>query len=95
MSVERDKTKVDYTKNGEFRFYPDNPTDDVHKERFRTKEPSQFYDPCAEASKMSLRCMERNDFDREKCMDYFHAYRECKRDWQNRRKADRLGGNRW
>lgn len=95
MSVERDKNKVDFTANGEYKFYPDNPTDKSHKKAFKAKEPSQFYDPCAEASRMSLKCMERNNFDRDKCMEYFHAYRECKKDWQERRKKDRREGNKW
>ena len=40
-----------------------------------------YYSPCAEASKASLACMETNDYDREKCMAYFQAYRDCKKAW--------------
>uniref|UniRef100_A0A060T0E5 Cytochrome c oxidase-assembly factor COX23, mitochondrial n=1 Tax=Blastobotrys adeninivorans TaxID=409370 RepID=A0A060T0E5_BLAAD len=95
MSVERNKSKVDFTANGELRFYPDSPMEDEHKKVFRSKEPSQFYDPCAEASKMSLKCMERNDFDRNQCMEYFRAYRECKKEWVEGRKRDRMNGEKW
>jgi cytochrome c oxidase assembly protein subunit 23 len=95
MSVERDRSKVDFTKDGELKFYPDNPTSKPNKQAFASKQPSQFFDPCAEASKMSLKCMERNNFDRDQCMEYFHAYRDCKKEWQDRRKQDKREGVRW
>ncbi|KAL0575281.1 Mitochondrial copper homeostasis protein [Marasmius crinis-equi] len=37
--------------------------------------------PCAEASKASMACMNKYDFDRDKCLDYFQAYRDCKKAW--------------
>ncbi|KAI0328671.1 hypothetical protein GY45DRAFT_1325958 [Cubamyces sp. BRFM 1775] len=37
--------------------------------------------PCAEASKASMDCMNHNDYDRDKCLDYFQAYRDCKKAW--------------
>ncbi|EEB89172.1 hypothetical protein MPER_12756, partial [Moniliophthora perniciosa FA553] len=53
---------------------------------------SKFIDPCAEASKASLACMNKYDFDRDKCLDYFQAYRDCKKSWMDQRKADRRAG---
>jgi hypothetical protein len=37
--------------------------------------------PCKEASKESMACMNRNDFDRTACQDAFQAYRDCKKAW--------------
>jgi len=53
---------------------------------------SQFTDPCDEASKASMDCLNRNDYDRDKCLDFFQAYRDCKKAWIEQRKADRRAG---
>lgn len=45
------------------------------------KEPSQYYDPCQQASQMSLGCLERNNYDKEACIEYFKAYKECRQEW--------------
>ena len=29
-------------------------------------------------------CMNHNDYDRDKCLDYFQAYRDCKKAWVSR-----------
>jgi len=42
---------------------------------------SQFSDPCDEASKASMDCLNKNDYDRDKCLDFFQAYRDCKKAW--------------
>lgn len=39
------------------------------------------HSPCEDASKASLACMDQNDYNRDKCMEYFQAYRDCKRAW--------------
>ncbi|OJT01874.1 Cytochrome c oxidase-assembly factor COX23, mitochondrial [Trametes pubescens] len=44
----------------------------------RTNPPAS---PCAEASKASMDCMNHNDYDRDQCLDYFQAYRDCKKAW--------------
>jgi hypothetical protein len=28
-----------------------------------------------------MECLNRNDYDREKCLDFFQAYRDCKKAW--------------
>ncbi|KAF9453525.1 hypothetical protein P691DRAFT_771298 [Macrolepiota fuliginosa MF-IS2] len=53
---------------------------------------SQFIDPCSEASKASMDCLNRNDYDRDACLDYFQAYRDCKKAWIQQRKDDRRAG---
>ena len=35
------------------------------------KSASEYYDPCQDFADRSLKCMKRNGFDREMCMDYF------------------------
>lgn len=37
--------------------------------------------PCEQAAKASLSCMDRNDYNRDNCMDFFQAYRDCKKAW--------------
>lgn len=37
--------------------------------------------PCAAASEASMECMNRNSYDRDACLDYFQAYRDCKKAW--------------
>lgn len=70
-----------------YRFYPDRPESKVHKERFIAKAPSKYYDPCALSAKMAVKCMEQHDTDyKEACSEYFHAYRECKKEWMKRRR---------
>ncbi|KAJ2925568.1 hypothetical protein H1R20_g11530, partial [Candolleomyces eurysporus] len=64
-----------------------------YKKTFASKRvPSQFADPCAEASKASMDCLNRNNYDRDACLEYFQAYRECKNTWIQQRKEDRRAG---
>ena len=44
-------------------------------------QPLPAASPCAEASKASMDCMNHHDYDRDKCLDYFRAYRDCKKAW--------------
>lgn len=93
--IERDKKKVDYTKDGKYRFFPDNPTSSDNKDLFRTKQASEYYDPCHESAQMSLRCLERHNYDKDQCIKYFQAYRDCKKEWVRQRKKDRKQGFLW
>ncbi|KAG5731469.1 hypothetical protein E4T56_gene4361 [Termitomyces sp. T112] len=64
-----------------------------YREQFQGRHvASQFIDPCAAAAKASMDCMSRNDYDRDFCLDYFQAYRDCKKSWINQRKEDRRAG---
>ncbi|KAI0731178.1 hypothetical protein C8Q76DRAFT_717900 [Earliella scabrosa] len=69
-----------------------NATPDSYVKHFKNKQVSKFVDPCAEASKASMDCMNHHDYDRDKCLDYFRAYRDCKKAWMEQRKADRRAG---
>ncbi|EKM49958.1 uncharacterized protein PHACADRAFT_105357, partial [Phanerochaete carnosa HHB-10118-sp] len=48
--------------------------------------------PCEKAAKASFTCMDKNDYDRDKCSAYFAAYRQCKRTWMEQLRADRRAG---
>ncbi|PWN97844.1 hypothetical protein FA09DRAFT_338822 [Tilletiopsis washingtonensis] len=56
------------------------------------KTASKYTDPCAKASKLSMKCLEDNAYDRTKCTEAFNNYRECKKAWITQRRQDRLNG---
>ena len=43
--------------------------------------PSKHTDPCLAASTASMKCLDNNDYNRDECLEYFKAYRECKSQW--------------
>lgn len=91
-SLELSKDKVNFTPDSgssTYKFYPDNPESSLNRYRFAVKDPSQYYDPCQESSKMSFKCLELNNYDRDLCHDYFDAYRECKKQWLKARRENR------
>ncbi|KAF8603839.1 hypothetical protein BDV93DRAFT_492995 [Ceratobasidium sp. AG-I] len=62
-----------------------------YREAFQGRQTvSKFIDPCEGASKASYACLNKNNFDRDKCSEYFEAYRECKAAWLQQRRTDRL-----
>ncbi|KAI5895019.1 uncharacterized protein SCHCODRAFT_02618375 [Schizophyllum commune H4-8] len=63
-----------------------------YKEQFQGAMTSQYVDPCKAAQKASLKCLDRNNYERMPCQGYFEAYRECKKAWVEQRKADRRAG---
>ncbi|TFK25632.1 hypothetical protein FA15DRAFT_590070 [Coprinopsis marcescibilis] len=64
-----------------------------YKEQFRQRRvTSEFSDPCKPASKASMDCLDRNNYDRDACLEYFKAYRDCKNAWIQQRKDDRRAG---
>lgn len=91
-----DKSKVDFAPKGSdpntFKYYPDNPESGMNRYLFTMKGPSEYYDPCQQSAKMSFNCLERNDYDRSMCKEYFDAYRECKKQWL---KARREAKTQW
>lgn len=89
----KDSSKVDYAPKGQdpskFQYYPENPESGVNRLMFAIKGPSQYYDPCQESAQMSLNCLDRNDYNKDLCKEYFDAYRECKKQWLKSRRQDR------
>lgn len=68
------------------RLYPDDPLSESSKKEYLFREKSQYFDPCKEASKMSMSCLERNNYDRSQCKQYFEIYRDCMAAWKRGRK---------
>lgn len=90
------KSEVDFTRGGieDLRFYPDNPEHHRHKYKWVNKEPSKFYDPCEESRQASINCVLRNQEDRMVCSEFFDAYKECKKDFFQKRRKDRSEGRK-
>lgn len=63
--------------------------------QFRSKRNSEYLDPCQEFADRSLKCLRRNGGARDMCMDYFDAYRDCKKKWQERLKEEKRKEGRW
>ncbi|OIW22607.1 hypothetical protein CONLIGDRAFT_216918 [Coniochaeta ligniaria NRRL 30616] len=59
------------------------------KAKFESKDRSQWLDPCQAAAERSIRCLHRNGGDRALCTDYFQAYRDCKKEWLEKRRLER------
>ncbi|CAJ2500837.1 Uu.00g036900.m01.CDS01 [Anthostomella pinea] len=67
------------------------PWDKETKRKFQNKSKSEYFDPCQQAASRSIRCLNRNGGDRAMCTDYFEAYRACKKEWTERRTAEKKG----
>ncbi|EIW79252.1 hypothetical protein CONPUDRAFT_60192 [Coniophora puteana RWD-64-598 SS2] len=63
--------------------------EDYHK-KFSVSLTSSF--PCEGAAKASMKCMDKNNYDRDKCLDFFQAYRDCKKTWLEKKRTDRRSG---
>ncbi|KAL1972382.1 hypothetical protein VTN31DRAFT_6796 [Thermomyces dupontii] len=59
------------------------------EKKFEHKSASEYYDPCQDFADRSIKCLRRNGGDRDMCMDYFQAYRDCKKEWMAQRKLAR------
>ncbi|KLO17972.1 hypothetical protein SCHPADRAFT_867387 [Schizopora paradoxa] len=64
-----------------------------YKEHFKGKHVvTKFIDPCEGAAKASMSCLNKHDYKKERCTEFFAAYRECKKTWMDQRKDDRRNG---
>jgi len=72
--------------------YPGDPTAPEIKRKFRQKKPSQYFDPCAEAADLSMKCLDAHGYDKSQCADFFQSYRDCKKKWLAERREDRRKG---
>ena len=64
---------------------------DKSKDAFNNKAYSKYHDPCQDFANKSVRCLHRNGGDKAMCQDYFQAYRDCKKEWTQRRRAAWFG----
>ncbi|KAI0792101.1 cysteine alpha-hairpin motif superfamily [Abortiporus biennis] len=82
-----------FTKKGEEPSHPyEHATPQHYEKKFKNRKVSEFVDPCEKAAKASMDCLNRNDYNRDSCTDYFQAYRDCKKTWMEQLKADRRAG---
>lgn len=64
-----------------------------YKELFDSRAAhSKFVDPCENARKESMKCLDVNNYNRDACSEFFKSYRECKRRWLDQRRDDRRAG---
>ncbi|GAB1317401.1 Coiled-coil-helix-coiled-coil-helix domain-containing protein 7 [Madurella fahalii] len=63
------------------------------KDKFESKDRSEFLDPCQDVAARSIRCLHRNGGDRSFCGDYFQAYRDCKKAWIEKRRMGSRGSS--
>lgn len=93
LLAQTDKAQVNFTPDSEdtqtYKYYPDDPESTWNRFRFQAKGDSQYFDPCEESSKLSMKCLELNNYDRDLCHEYFDAYRECKKQWLESRRRDK------
>ena len=50
-------------------------------DKFKRKETTKYMNPCALEEKESMKCLDKNNYDKSKCDYYFLQYRECKKKW--------------
>ncbi|KAI8150367.1 hypothetical protein BJV82DRAFT_586919 [Fennellomyces sp. T-0311] len=61
-------------------------------DKFKRKETTKYMNPCAVEEKQSMKCLDKNNYDKSKCDYFFHQYKECKKRWlEERRKLRRAG----
>lgn len=72
-----------------YKYYPDTPEDTLSRFTFSSKDPSKYFDPCKESADMSFKCLDRNNFNRALCQEYFDVYRDCKKQWLRSRRQNR------
>ncbi|KAL4422364.1 hypothetical protein ABPG75_008561 [Micractinium tetrahymenae] len=50
--------------------------------------------PCGEAYTNSLKCLDKNNYDKKKCQAEFEAYKKCKKDALVAERAERLASRK-
>lgn len=67
-------------------------SDDQQQQQYRKSTPHKWTDRavnyCLDQANASYKCLSDNGYDKEKCEEYFEAYRNCKKEF-NKIKAER------
>jgi cytochrome c oxidase assembly protein subunit 23 len=50
-------------------------------DKFKEKETTKYMNPCQLEEKQSMKCLDKNNYDKSKCEYFFLQYRECKKQW--------------
>ncbi|KAK9898824.1 hypothetical protein P389DRAFT_193844 [Cystobasidium minutum MCA 4210] len=53
---------------------------------------TKFTDPCEVPRQQSMKCLDKNNYNRDACTEFFRNYRECKKTWLDQRREDRRNG---
>ncbi|KAI9268860.1 hypothetical protein BDA99DRAFT_502834 [Phascolomyces articulosus] len=61
-------------------------------DKFKKKETTKYMNPCALEEKQSMKCLDKNNYDKSKCDYFFLQYRECKKKWLEERRQLRRAG---
>ncbi|KAG0659542.1 Mitochondrial copper homeostasis protein [Monosporozyma unispora] len=84
----KEKQVIDFTPDSTdpstYKYFPDDPNSEDSLVKSRIKEPSQYYDPCELSARMSRQCLEDHWDDpdkKQKCKQFFEAYKDCKAMW--------------
>ncbi|KAG7548911.1 hypothetical protein FFLO_03203 [Filobasidium floriforme] len=64
-----------------------------YKKVLKNRGASKMTDPCQAAAKASQDCMDKANYNRDECLTFFQAYRDCKGKWLSQRREDRRAGN--
>ncbi|XP_012135715.1 coiled-coil-helix-coiled-coil-helix domain-containing protein 7 [Megachile rotundata] len=54
-----------------------------HVDKTKLKRDQEYYNACWKEHNLSLKCLDKNKYDYDKCMLYFNNYKSCKKFWAN------------
>lgn len=62
---------------------------DAGKSRTRAEKATsqELNNPCVKEQKLSLKCLDDNGYDKEKCTSFFVNYNMCQKFWRERKKT--------
>lgn len=73
-----------------------NPSKTEDERQANIKKASRLMDdeknPCLKEHKLSFKCLDENNFNRDTCTGYFENYKRCKEFWNNIRVERRRAG---
>ncbi|XP_051173494.1 coiled-coil-helix-coiled-coil-helix domain-containing protein 7 [Leptopilina boulardi] len=65
---------------------------DMHKLSEKNREYRERYNPCFKEEVLSLKCLKNNDYNQEKCYDFFINVKICREFWDELRRERRSRG---
>ncbi|KAJ9582704.1 hypothetical protein L9F63_022945 [Diploptera punctata] len=71
---------------------PENPKDRQEFRQKLRKVRNEINNPCVKEHDMVFKCLDKNNYDYEKCNDYFENYKGCKNFWGRLRSERRAKG---
>lgn len=65
---------------------------DMKKLSEKSREYRERYNPCYTEERLSYKCLEKNNYDKEMCNEYFLNINICREFWDNIRRERRMKG---